>query len=196
MTVKWRSLNQEIEQNRQSLGKRQSERGLLQGQRLRYEEQIAGRTQLIKDIARRHNIRGFDVDVTNDDVPVFLQKIGKLEREQQDAFERARNETHAESQEAQQELSSLNNRRSELTQSKAGASSYIQQNDRKIALYQTNFDSIDVDEGDKAMLDSNLGDLERKLSQDKQDFANENYETKISRMEAVLRTLNHITKWF
>jgi DNA repair protein RAD50 len=189
-TKNYRDLAQTLQQNRNALGEKQSELGLLQGQKQRYDEQVTNRKELIKDTARRHNIRGFDVDITDEHIREFMEKISRMAREQQNAFERARKETYEETQRAQQELTNLNSRKSELTQTKSGANSYIQSNDSKILRYQAELDKIEVDEGGKSVLESNLNDLESRLSRSKQEFDNSGFEGKIQSTESNLRSLD------
>ncbi|KIW09030.1 uncharacterized protein PV09_00923 [Verruconis gallopava] len=190
LTNVYGNLAHELEQKREALGKKQSELGLYQGQKQRFEEQISYRRDLVKDTARRHNIRGFDVDITEEHICDFMEKLGRMAREQQNAFERARKETYEETQQAQQELTALNSRKSELTQTKSGAQSLISRNDEKIHRYQNELDMIDVDEGGKAVLESNIVDLENKLSRSKEEFVKENFDAKIQVAETELRSFD------
>jgi DNA repair protein RAD50 len=188
-TKKYHEQAQLLQQSRDKLGTKQSELGSLRGQKERYEQQVSNRKELIKDTARRHNIRGFDLDISDEHVVDFMEKIGRLEREQRNIFDRARKETYEETHSAQQELSTLNGRRSELTQTKSGANAYMQQNDSKIARYQQEFNKIEVDEGSRSVLDSNVRDLESRLSRGKQEFAKSDHLAKIQAAEADMWSL-------
>lgn len=189
-TAQYRTLSQEMESNRKALGKKQSEHGTLQAQKIRYEEQVVSRRELVKDTARRHNIRGFDTEIDDEKVREFMERIARLAREQQNAFEKARRETYEETQAAQQEMTKLNGRRSELAQTKTGANSYIQSNDNKIARHQSELNRIEVDEGSMTVVQSNLRDLESKLEKSKDDFATTNYGSKVQEAENGLQQLN------
>jgi DNA repair protein RAD50 len=183
-------LNQDITKYRRDLGTKQSEVGRYQAQKDQYERQVISRTDLIKETARRHNVRGFDGEIEDHHVQDFMEKIAKMARDQNNAFDRARKETQDNLQAAQQSLNALAERRSALNQTKAGASSFIQVNDGKISRALKELDKIDIDEGGRTVLESNVADLESRLSQKKSDFETAQWDKQVKDSEKELRELD------
>jgi DNA repair protein RAD50 len=186
---RYQELANDLETARSTLGSKQSEAGRYQAQKDQYERQIDGRRDLIRETARRHDVRGFDSDVTDDNVRDFMERIGKMARDQNNAFERARKETQDESQNMQHLLTSLNERRSALSQTKASTVGVIQSNDSKISRFQNELDKIDIDEGGKTVLESTVEELEHRLSKGKKDYESATWDTQIQSAESKFKVL-------
>jgi DNA repair protein RAD50 len=186
---RYQELVDNLDTIRSTLGSKQSEAGRYQAQKDQYERQIDSRRDLIKEIARRHDVRGFDSDITHDNVRDFMDRIGKMARDQNNAFERAHKETQDESQKTQHLLTSLNERRSALSQTKASATGVIQLNDSKISRFQNELDSIDIDEGGRAVLESAVKDLELRLSKEKKDFEAAIWDAQIQSADSNFKAL-------
>jgi len=187
---RYQEISKEIEQHRRTLGDKQTEIGKYQAQKDQYERHVQQRETLIKETARRHNIRGFDLDIDNEKVLDFMERIGKMARDQNATFERARRETQDESHNAQKELNQLNERKSAISQSKESARNQITINDRKISSHQAELDKIDVDEGGKATLESTIEDIEQRLARSKADYDTARWERQIQDTDMQLRTLD------
>lgn len=183
-------LSQDMTKHRKELGTKQSEAGRYQAQKDQYERQVIGRADLIKETARRHNVRGFDEDIDADHVRDFMERIAKMARDQNTAFERARKETQDSLRTAQQSLNALTERRSALNQTKSGASSFIQTNDSKISRSQKELDKIDIDEGGRTVLESNVADLETRLSNTKSEFGAAQWDKQIRDTDMEVRELD------
>ncbi|KAJ9646443.1 DNA repair protein rad50 [Coniosporium apollinis] len=183
-------LAKEVEQSRRALGVKQSEIGKFEAQKDQYERQINNRQTLIKETARRHKIRGFDLDITDEHVRDFMERIGKMARDQNAAFERARRETQEELQKAQSSFNQINERKSALNQSKENSKGQMSANDRKMAVFQADVDKIEIDEGGRANLESTVEDVERCLSKAKADFDAANWDKQIQDTDAQLRSVD------
>lgn len=188
--VRYSDLAKELEENRSSLGVKQSELGKFEAERDQYERLVQQREILVKETARRHGVRGFDLEVTDEHVRDFMGKIGKLSRDQNTAFERARRETQDELKKAQLALNQLNERKSALVQRKETSKAQIAANDRKMASFQLELDKIEIDEGGKAILDSTDEDIERRLTKAKTDLSIANWDKQIQDLDAELRALD------
>ncbi|KAF2429458.1 hypothetical protein EJ08DRAFT_614036 [Tothia fuscella] len=179
LTNRYRELAKGLQKNRDTLGSKQGDIGRLQAQKDQYERQIESRRDLIKKTANRHDVRGFDSDINDELVREFIERISRLAREQQKAFERARKETQEESQKTQQLLNSLNETRASLNQTKSSTASYINQNDAKIFRHQADLNKIDIDEGRKTILEDDISNLERRLRKGKSESETANWEGQI-----------------
>ncbi|KAF2401675.1 DNA repair protein RAD50 [Trichodelitschia bisporula] len=180
-----------LERCRKRLGELQSLIGQYKAEKEEYERQLASREELIRDLARRHGIRGFETTAIRDThVLDFMEKIDRLAREQNNALEQLRREAHEEYRKAQDALNRLSERRSVLTQSKSGAGQIIRGNDHKIGQFQAALDKIDIDEGSQAAFESSIVELERKLVAAKSEQESAQFDAQIRTAEGKLRTLD------
>ncbi|KAI9837087.1 MAG: hypothetical protein M1819_000737 [Sarea resinae] len=182
-------LKGDIEQNRRLLGAKQTEVGKFEAEKTHFEQQIARRESMIKETARRHNIRGFDDELDDPQIHDFMEKISKMSRDQNIHLERARAETKNQLQDAQDVLNQLGQRRSALSERKNAARQQIASNDRKFEEFHAELDKIDIDEGGKATLESSLHEVESKLRKSKEDYDAAAWEQKIQDANAEFRSL-------
>lgn len=186
----YQDLAQELDENRSTLGMRQSELGRFEAEKDRYERQLEARRTLIKETARSHGIRGFDSDISDAKVRDFMERIGRMAREHNATLERIRRETQDEARKAQQALNVLNERRSAFNQSKEGARTQISLNDQKIVTLQSHLDSVEIDEGGKAVLESTIKDTEQRLTNAKTELDSANWDNRIQTTESQLKSLD------
>lgn len=185
----YRGVEREIEKNRKEMGVKQAEVGRYQAQKDAYDRQVDSRTELIKDTARRHVIRGFDLEITDKHVRDIMDRVSRMARDQNRAFEKARQESQEETENAQRVLNETQNGKTALTQGKESARLQMANNDRKIAALQGDLNKIDVDEGDKSMLESSIEDLERRLNKAKTDFDSTSWDAQVSETNTEIRQL-------
>jgi DNA repair protein RAD50 len=183
-------LSHEINNTRSKVVAKERESGSYEAQQQNYERQLENRETLVKETARSHNIRGFDLEVTDKQAKVFMDRIAKMARDQNAAFERARRETSEELQKAQKVITQFNEQKSALNSRKEGARQTITTNDRKIGGLQRQLDQISVDEGGKAAMESSLKDTESRLGSYKTTFENSKWDDQINTANAQLRDLD------
>ncbi|KAF2148308.1 hypothetical protein K461DRAFT_60514 [Myriangium duriaei CBS 260.36] len=183
-------LQQQIQKTRDALGSKERELGSLEAQKESYERQIQAREQLVKQIARSHGIRGFDLDLNDEQVVAFKEKLTKLKRDQNTALERTRRQTNEALQKAQAVLSGINEKKNGLLQRKNAARSSIVANDSKVADLQTETDSINVDEGARATLESSIKDVRDRLGNSKSHFEAAQWDQKLHEAHAEIGLLD------
>ncbi|KAK4990595.1 DNA repair protein rad50 [Elasticomyces elasticus] len=183
-------LNNEIAENQRALTAKEREMGSFEAQKQHYERQLENRENLVKETASRHNIRGFDFEVSDEQVRSFMEKISRMAREQNATFERARRETQEELQKAQTVLNQINEKKSALNQSKESARAQIAANERKIGSFQTELNKIDIDEGGTAALESRIGDVDGRLRDAKAELEANNWDQKVADADVRLRSLD------
>ncbi|KAK3713361.1 DNA repair protein rad50 [Vermiconidia calcicola] len=169
---------------------KERECGSYEAQKESYNRQVQQRERLVKETARSHNIRGFDLEIDDAQVKAFMERISKMARDQNAAFERARRETQEELQSAQKVLNQINQQRSALTQRKENARQTISTNDKKISSLQRDLNNINIDEGGKAAMESNLAETEAKLDSAKSNEGSANWSSAIETAEADMRKLD------
>ena len=189
-TTRYGELGKDILDARDQVSAKERECGSYEAQKENYDRQIENREHHIKETARSHNIRGFDLEVDDTQVQVFMERIGKMARDQNAAFERARRETQEELQRAQKILNQINEQKSALNSRKDGSRQTITTNDRKINNLHSDLDKINVDEGGKVATESSLKETETKLQSAKSEIGSANWDSSIETAEAELRKLD------
>lgn len=187
---RYHDLSKELQQVRENLSSKERELGSYEAQKASYERNLENRRDLIKQTARRHNIRGFDLEVDDEQVQLFTERISKMARDQNAAFERARRETQQELQRVQSVLNRLNQQKSALNQRKESARSNISTNDRRVVALQSELNKIDVDEGGKAALESAVEDVELRLQSARTDFEASYWDKQVNDVDSRLRHLD------
>ncbi|KAL1591145.1 hypothetical protein WHR41_00361 [Cladosporium halotolerans] len=189
-TGRYGDLNRDINEVRSKVVTKEREYGSYEAQHQSYERQLVNRETLVKETARRHNIRGYDLEVNDDQARAFMDRIAKMARDQNAAFERARRETAEELQNAQKVITNLNEKKSALNSRKESAKQTIASNDQKIGSLQDKLDQISVDEGGKAAIESSLRDVEGRLGSNKTTFENAAWDQQIQAADTKLRDLD------
>ena len=190
-TKNYESLKREIEQTRAELGRKQIEAGKYAEQKANHGKQIENRKALIKDIARRHNIRGYDTELDEMQIGEYMERISKLLKDQNANVERVRRETEREMQKAQEVLGQLGEQKSAFNEGKISARQQSASNDKRTMSYQSELDKIDIDEGGKALMEANLEDLESRLRRTTKDFKAGSWDSRIEGSNSELRALEN-----
>lgn len=187
---RYHDLIRDLQRSREGLSAKERECGAFEAQKANYERQIEHREQLVKQTARKHNIRGYELEVDEDQVIDFMEKISKMAREQNTAFERARRETQQHLQQAQATLNQISEQRSALNQKKESARASIAANERRIGGFQSDLNKIKIDEGSKATLESSINDTETKLRSAKHEYAVRSWDKQVEENDVELRRLD------
>jgi DNA repair protein RAD50 len=177
----------ELQETRERLSAKERECGIGEAQQQNYERQLEERAALIKEAARSHNIRGFDLDLDEAQVQEFMNRISKLARDQNAAFEKARREAQNELQHVQGVLNGINEKRSALNQRRENARQSIALSDRKIESLQADLAKINVDEGGRGALDAKLQEGRSGLDRAKHEHEQSNWDAEINKASDALR---------
>ncbi|KAH1286842.1 hypothetical protein KXV31_008609 [Aspergillus fumigatus] len=178
-----------IEQARQKLGVKQAEYGKYENDKANFERQVERRQRMTREIARSHNIRGFDNIQDQSDIDDFMRKIRKLLKEQNQALERVKREAQTELREVQSTLNEIGQRKSALQESKNAAKRQIGANDKEASNYQAKLNEIDVDEGVQAAVEANIEDISSRLNHAKDRARSASLDKEIQDMNSELHAL-------
>lgn len=190
-TKKYEELKQEIKRNRDQMESKHTEAGKYQAEKDNFERQIQRRENMIKEMARRHNIRGFDIELDDMQINDFIERITKMSKDQNLSLERLRRETAEDLEKAQGILNQLEQRKLVLTEGKNSARQQITSNDRKADELEAKLDAITIDEGGKAALESARDHVEEKLRKAKADYENSTWNGKIEEANAQLQSMDN-----
>ncbi|KAL8952245.1 MAG: hypothetical protein Q9222_001831 [Ikaeria aurantiellina] len=191
---KYEQLRRTINTFRDKEQEKHKEAGKYEQQQASHEQDIEARTVLIKESARRHNIRGYESNLDDMQIREFIHRTGGLHKEQTEIAERVRQDAEKEVQKVQEVRNALSEQRSRLGQEKTFARQQSSENDVSLRSCQSDLDAIAIDEGAKAMFNSNIGTIEQNLKDAKEDFEKSAWDTKLSDVRVQLRTLDEQTE--
>lgn len=187
-TRRYDDLRREIDQVRGRQAAKRTEAGKYGQMKAHHEQQIQRREMIIKETARRHNIRGYDADLDDMQINEYMERINRLCKDQNASVDRLRRETDKEVQKVQSVLSKLGERRSALQESKSSVKQQLTSNDQKIGSYQSDLNKIEIDEGTKAAGESHIDDLETKMKQAKKDLEVGAWDSRIQQANVQVRS--------
>jgi len=148
---------------------------------------VARRGELIKETSRRHNIRGFDIDLDDALIQEFIQRLSRTYKDQATALERVKRETREALAVAQEDLNRINTQRSSLLQRKDYARAEIRSLEPKATNLQRRLDEMNVDEGQETMAQNELDQNAERLKQAKNNFDRAEYDQKMRRLSSEIR---------
>lgn len=178
-----------IEKAEKQLSQKQSEKGQLIAEKENYERQVESRLELVRTSARQHSMRGFDGDIDNVQVKEFVAKIQKISREKDRELEKIRKQMDEELQAKQNVLTNLESKRASRTGEKAIARQNINTNEKKVTSNQQKINSIDMDEGTNAALESSYRDIQQRLDSLRSDYEAADWDNNIRKAETERRDL-------
>lgn len=187
---RYNDIAQVIKKNRKSLEEKQGEVGTHKANKAAYERQLKARETLIKETARRHEIRGFDLEINDDRVRDFEERINRMAKEHQVALKRTREQKQEELQVVNGELNQVNQRKTALEASKKNHKTQMSKNEPKLSELQEKINEIEIDEGSKATLESLLEDVNKRLNEAKAESAAAKWEEKLSEANGQVRDLD------
>ncbi|KAJ4357220.1 DNA repair protein rad50 [Didymosphaeria variabile] len=187
--TQYRSLQAALQHNRTNLGIKQSEVGKHQAEKDQHARNLQKRENLIKETAKRHDIRDFDHDVDDTKVAEFQQILRKLAREQNKALDRARTDAQEELGQAQATVNHLSEQKAGLSQRKDLSKSQIATSDKRITELQNVLSKIRVDEGAEAVILNKKKATEKELEKASADTDNADHDRRIQDVENTLHAL-------
>ena len=147
-----------------------SEEGQHKADKAGHEQLLETRSNMIKETASRHSIRGYDHELDDDEIDAFMKKISKLLRERKSSVDKVRNETEAEVRRVQHALDGLREQKSGLVQNRKSIKESTSTTDRRIESSRSSLKKLRVDEGGAALLQSTIQELDGQLKRAKGDL--------------------------
>ncbi|OAQ79332.1 DNA repair protein Rad50 [Purpureocillium lilacinum] len=178
--TQYNDLQKELADSRKSLSAKLSEQGKHQSDKDKYERQLKARVDMVQDAAQAHGLRGYDGDLTEQDVKSFNDKIQKLLADRKRDLERLQKENAAELDKATAQITDLEGRKAARTQDRVSAKQRMNAIDKRTQILQNEAGLINVDEGAKAILDGQLEEVGTKLQRAQQDFEKANWDKQIA----------------
>lgn len=186
---KYMDIKEQIENTRHQLGLKQAEHGKHENDKAQFERQVERRENMVREISRRNNIRGFDDTLDEAQIDEFMHKMRKMIKEHNQALERTRKDGQLEIRETQNALNQISQRKSTLQEVKNLARKQISDNDKEVASVQSRLDEIDVDEGKIAVLESMKEGVQSRLDGFKEALRNSTWNKDIQDANNDLKSL-------
>ncbi|KAH8150090.1 uncharacterized protein LAJ45_05776 [Morchella importuna] len=181
--------SRELERARDRLSIKLKEEGRIQAEHAAFENQLQEREALIREISRRHGIKGFESELDDSQIQTFMTKVSRLSRDQNLYLERIKRENGEELRSAQEVLNQITSKRSSLQQKKEYARAEIKALDQKATSLQRELEAIGVSEGHESILKSKLDDKEQRLAKAKEDYEVALYEDHTEKANARLKSV-------
>ncbi|KAK6063054.1 DNA repair protein rad50 [Seiridium cupressi] len=172
--------HKELQNTRKNLDAKMSEQGKLQSDKERYERQLINRIELVHQAAQTHSIRGFDGGNLDDrQVKQFNDRIQKMLVDKKRELEHMQKENAEEQDKKTAVITDLEGRKSSWAQERQTAKNRIGALEKRGNGIQNLLNSIDVDEGAKAVLDSSYAELGRSLQKAITDLQSSGIDAKL-----------------
>ncbi|TPX09516.1 uncharacterized protein E0L32_009259 [Thyridium curvatum] len=162
-TNQYNQLQKEVSESRALLGTKHAEQGRHQSDKEKYERQLQTRVTKVREAAQKHEIRGYDGDLTDNMVHAFNDRIQKVLADKKRELERLQRENEKELDKETAAINNLEGRKAARTQDRVTAKQRMAAIEKKLASLQTTVQNLNFDEGAQAILEANFKDLESRL---------------------------------
>ncbi|KAH6657791.1 DNA repaire protein UVS6 [Truncatella angustata] len=180
---------EELQNTRSSLDAKMSERGKLESDKDRYERQLMTRVELVHQAAQAHSIRGFDDELDDRQVKQFVDRIQKMLGEKKRELEHVQKENAEEQDKKTTVITELEGRKSSRAQERNTAKSRIGALEKRNNPLQSQLNSVDIDEGAKAVLDTSFAEIDQGLKKAITDFQASGIDAKLQQENEILLKL-------
>jgi len=187
--VQAQQLQTEVTSSRQSLGGRHAEQGRLQSDKEKHERQLAARVALVREAAERHEIRGYDGDLTETQIRVFKDRIDKALAEARRDVDRVKRDNATELDKATGVITALETKKAARTQDRVSAKQRMDTIDKRSTILQNEIRNIDVDEGALAVLQASVNEVEALVRKATDDLRNSKIDTELKEENGRLAAL-------
>lgn len=187
---KYNQYEEDLKKSRSDMNEQLAEKGMRQSEKATYERQLDSRVEHIHDAAKLHSIRGFEGDLDDRKVQLFQERIQKLLADKERELENQRSENSKELESKTEVIHDLEGQKARHAQNRKLAKETITKIGKQIDALQRNFNSIDVDEGAKALLEGSSKDVEKQLKQALQEFQNAEFDSRLREERDRLDELN------
>ncbi|KAI0178891.1 hypothetical protein GGR52DRAFT_579008 [Hypoxylon sp. FL1284] len=161
---------EDLKKSRHDMNDKLAEKGMRQSEKATYERQVESRIEHIHDAAKLHSIRGFEGELDDDKAQSFQERIQKLLTDKQRDLEKSKTAV----------IHELEGQKSQS----------IAKIERQITTLQRNLNSVDIDEGTMALLESSSKKVEGQLTQASREFQDADFDSRLRQEKDKLDELN------
>ena len=168
-TGQFHSLQADLKAAREKHTAKAAEQGKHQSDKDKYERQLVVQTQMVQDAAERHEIRGYDGDLTDQQIKAFNDRIQKILADKKRELERLQRDNGHEIDEKTNTITELESKKASRTRDRTASKQRLVAIGREMAKIQGELSNLDIDEGAEAVLRTEMKELEAKISAAKTD---------------------------
>ncbi|KAI8306520.1 DNA repair protein rad50 [Colletotrichum sp. SAR11_59] len=161
--IQYNELQRDMTNSRKELSLKLAEQGKHQSDQDKYERQLQSRMELVRQAAEMHGFRGYDGDLKDSQIKTFNERIQKLLADKKRDLERVQKENARELDQATSVITELEGRKATMTQNRVFAKQRLGAIEKRVNVLQMDINRLDIDEGAKAILDSQFEDVESRL---------------------------------
>ncbi|KAF8852205.1 DNA repair protein-like protein rad50 [Acephala macrosclerotiorum] len=166
--------------SRRQLSEKQREKGQHAAQKENHEANLRNRADLIRDSARIHSMRGYDGDLDDDTIQEFLEQVDKLFAKKEKELSSIKIDTAQEVRQHQDSITDISDRKASRLQEKVTAKQQIKANDKAVQSKQAEMNSIRMDEGTRAALETSHRETEENLEKARSAYQAADWDNKLS----------------
>lgn len=176
-----------LEEARGRLNVKLTEQGRIQAEQKAYEADLEDREGLVRELASKHMIKGFDGELDDYTIQDFAARIDKMSREQNQVLERVKMEYRQQIGAAQDEYNSINAQKASLEQKRAYAQNQSQELGNKASVLQKKLLGLNTDTGKKTLVEQELQGKTSQLENAKKELERGKFEQKVQAEQDKLR---------
>lgn len=178
------TLQTELKTTRAKHTAKAEEQGKHQSDKDKYDRQLVTQRQLIQQAAEKHEIRGYDGDLDDQEINAFYERIQKMLQETKRDLERLQRENAAELDAKSAVITELESQKASRIRERKTSSQRIAILQRDITKIQGDLNNFDVDEGAEAVLRTEMKGLETRIKEAKAD-------NKVAQLDSQIKELNN-----
>lgn len=178
--AQYNDLQKELAESQKSLNTKLSEQGKHQSDKEKYERQLKARVEMVQETAQNYSFRGYDGDLTDQQIQSFNERMQKLLNEKKRDLERLQKENSSELDKTTGVITQLEGRKAARTQDRVSAKHRMGAIEKRTNILQSESSKIEVDEGAKAVLDGQLEELGGRLERLQQEFDKSKWDQQLS----------------
>lgn len=178
------TLQTELKTTRASHTAKVEEQGRHQSDKDKYDRQLVSQRQMIQEAAEKHEIRGYDGDLDDQEINAFYERIQKMLQDTKQDLERLQRDNAAELDAKFAIITELESRKASRIRDRKTSSQRVATLQRDITKLQGELNNLDVDEGAEAVLRTEMEGLESKIKAAKA-------ETKVAELDSQITDLNN-----
>lgn len=176
-------------QVRKQLGVKMTDQGRIEAEKKTYESGLRERLDIVRDISVKHDLRGFDGELSDSLVQEFIAKVARMSKDQNLVLKKIKSENTDRITASQTALNSLLNKRSSLQQKKESAQAVIKDSDREVRRLERELENLKADASRVDIAREDLSKKEMRLEEAKKQAQTANIEGSLQSKHGELRDL-------
>ncbi|KAI6783337.1 DNA repair protein RAD50 [Emericellopsis cladophorae] len=173
-------LQKELATAQRDLNTKLSEQGKHQSDKDKYERQLKTRTEMVQQTAEKYSFRGFDGQLTDQQIAAFNERLQDLLSEKKRDLDRLQRANQGETDQFTAVITQLEGRKAARTQDRVSSKQRMGAIEKRIHVLSLEASRIDVDEVAKAILDGQLDEIGSRLQRAQSEFEQASWDGQLA----------------